>query len=266
MSDLLGAESEPDLVVCSTVPVDEAVIREFRAEPSEIRGGDSAKLSWTVVGAESISISNVENEPDFRPPLPLTGMGNVRPVDTTTYVLTACNILNECVSSQAIVRVRPDAPKITFFRANPSQIRRGETTTLEWEVVDPGDASVSVRVDNLDTALVQPPPSELSLKGNIQVQPQDSLTYTLTATSDRGEFVTAQATVIVRPAVPKIIFFRALPPEIRTGGRSQLEWEVDGPAGTHVTLDNLDTVPEDVPVPEKFDLKDDITVAPERTT
>ena len=81
---------------------------------------------------------------------------------------------------------KPPAPAITQFTAEPSAIQRGQSSTLRWEVS--GDIS-SVSIDQSIGAVQN--------TGSRQVYPQDSTTYTLTATDPHGQTKTAQLTIQV---------------------------------------------------------------------
>ena len=85
----------------------------------------------------------------------------------------------------------PKAPTVAQFTAEPSSIQRGQSATLRWEVS--GDVtSVSI---NQSIGTVRS-------TGSRQISPNNSTTYTLTATGPGGS-VTASATVsVVTPPPP----------------------------------------------------------------
>ena len=95
--DSFGRASAPDAVVLSSLRADQPVILKFRANPSETRLGESSQLEWEVSNADSITISNVQVGTALNPE---NGSTPVSPIDTTTYILTACNLVNECVSGR----------------------------------------------------------------------------------------------------------------------------------------------------------------------
>jgi peptidoglycan-associated lipoprotein len=84
----------------------------------------------------------------------------------------------------------PQAPVIAQFAAEPASIQRGQSSTLRWEVT--GNAT-SVAI-NQGIGTVQG-------TGNQRVQPNDSTTYTLSATGPGGT-VTSSATVTVTAPPP----------------------------------------------------------------
>jgi peptidoglycan-associated lipoprotein len=84
----------------------------------------------------------------------------------------------------------PKAPVIAQFAAEPTSIQRGQSATLRWQVT--GDAtsiSINQGVGNVQAT------------GNSRVQPDDSTTYTLTASGPGGS-VTSSATVSVQAPPP----------------------------------------------------------------
>lgn len=69
----------------------------FSASPSNITGGQSSVLAWTVTGATSISIDNGVGN------VAAGGSKTVSPAQTTTYTLTATNSVGAVVSKVTIV-------------------------------------------------------------------------------------------------------------------------------------------------------------------
>ncbi|MGA9626145.1 MAG: OmpA family protein, partial [Bryobacteraceae bacterium] len=65
----------------------------------------------------------------------------------------------------------PKAPVVAQFAAEPSSIQRGESSTLRWEVTgDTTNISINQGIGTVRST------------GSQRVQPNDSTTYTLTAT------------------------------------------------------------------------------------
>src|SRR5271157_1684160 len=79
----------------------------------------------------------------------------------------------------------PKAPVIAQFVAEPASIHRGQSSTLRWEVTgDTTNISINQGIGTVRST------------GNQRVQPNDSTSYTLTATGPGGT-VTGAATVNV---------------------------------------------------------------------
>ena len=82
----------------------------------------------------------------------------------------------------------PKAPVVAQFAAEPSSIQRGESSTLRWEVTgDTTNISINQGIGTVRNT------------GNQRVMPNDSTTYTLTATGPGGT-ITGSATVTVTVA------------------------------------------------------------------
>jgi len=79
-------------------------------------------------------------------------------------------------------------PTINSFAASPTNINRGERTTLSWDVSD------------ADTITIQPKIGTAGASGSLQLSPDASVTYTLTATNQSGS-VTGSVTVTVTTPV-----------------------------------------------------------------
>jgi hypothetical protein len=121
-----GGSASATASVAVTVP-DPPVIDSFTASPTTIDPGDSATLTWSVTGAEEVSIA-----PGFAS-LPASGTVSVSPGTSTTFTLTADNAGGSV--SQAVlltVEAPPEAPEITL---NPADVRllAGETATFTVE-------------------------------------------------------------------------------------------------------------------------------------
>jgi peptidoglycan-associated lipoprotein len=86
--------------------------------------------------------------------------------------------------------VKPTTPAVAQFSAEPTNIQRGQSATLRWEVT--GNVT-SVSIDNAIGTVQN--------IGNRRVFPSDSTTYTLTATGPGGS-VTSSVTVTVTAQPP----------------------------------------------------------------
>ena len=230
--DSFGTASAPDAVVISSLRADQPAILNFRANPSEIRLGESSQLEWEVSNADSITISNVQGSIALNPE---NGNTPVSPIDTTTYILTACNVVNECVSAEATVLVRPDIPEIVRFAAVPPEIRLGDCSVLQWET----RGASRVFVTNLTSGGA---PVNVNTSDQLVVCPQRTTTYSLTATNDRGEIVSSDVTIVVRPNLPIITQFTATPPEIRLGETTDLCWTMENVVQASITNTPTGTV------------------------
>lgn len=216
--------SDTDVKLVTAIRLEQPVIVEFTADPTEIRVGDASVLTYRVENAEMVNITNVDgNDLD-----PAMGSIQVMPVESTTYVLTACNAVNECANAEATVLVRPDFPRIVRFVAQDSDLRQGESTTLEWET----EGATRVTLTNGGSGEV----AEVAVDGMLVVTPEVTTTFVLTATNDRGEVVQASLTIRVRPAdLVQIDSFTAEPTELRGSGEVTLRWMTTGATSVLIT-------------------------------
>lgn len=215
-------------VSISNVPI----ISTFKADPASVSAGKATTLSWEVFGASSININQ--------------GIGGVssknsvvvKPLETTTYILTADNgyksMTEEVTVTVDTSSITPTttaneittAPIIATFTLVPSAITLGDNTTLTWDVM--GARSVSI-IPGIGTV-----PST----GYAFLIPAGPTTYTLTAINSFGtETATASVTISTDPTgtLPVINAFNASPSTISAGGASTLTWDIAG--ATVITID-----------------------------
>jgi len=95
----------------------------------------------------------------------------------------------------------PKAPVISQFTAEPSSIQRGQSSTLRWEVS--GDVT-SISIDQ-GIGTVQ-------ATGNRRVSPNESATYTLTATGPGGPSTGSVTVTVSAPPPPPPPPAETLPP------------------------------------------------------
>jgi hypothetical protein len=205
------------------------VIDSFNASPASISAGESSSLSWTVSGANTVSIDQGIGN------VALTGTREVTPGVTTIYTLTASNSAGGVTATTQVIvtgAVPPPTmglPVINSFSATPPIISLGNPTSLSWNVSNATSVSI-----NHGVGTVAP-------SGSTIVSPPTTTTYILTASNINGS-LTATALVQVsgvpsQPSgLPVINYFTASPPFISAGGSSLLRWDVS--YATSVTIDN----------------------------
>jgi peptidoglycan-associated lipoprotein len=86
--------------------------------------------------------------------------------------------------------VKPNAPTISEFVAEPRRIERGQSAVLRWEVRD----ATRIQIDQgMGT---------VSASGKRTISPNNSITYTLTATGDGGTATAAATLSVTAPSPP----------------------------------------------------------------
>ncbi len=225
----------------STASPAAVIIQQFSANPATILPGQQSTLTWVIMNATSATISPGVGNVD-----PHTGSVSVSPSATTTYTLSATGA-NGTINQSVTVTVGPAPagnPQILRFEANPVSITPGQSSTLSWTTTGASTVTIS--------GLGNEP-----LNGSATVTPQQTTTYTLTATSSDGKSVTAPVTVIVAPLnVPQILTFVANPPVIDAGTSTKLCWQVTGATNITITPD----------VGTNLNPNDCATVTPQTTT
>ena len=162
----------------------------FRAQPTDIRPGSMARLSWKTVSAARCTLSWRAGSEEVA----VTGSKCVQPSDTTIYTLTAQGGLGPVVSAQTAIVV--DRVKIIVFRGPTVRIRPGGKAELVWrtesatrcELRADGvmvDANAPLRADPDSPFLVSPT--------------KDQTAYTLFAYDAQREYVQSQVTVFLQP-------------------------------------------------------------------
>ena len=205
-----------------------------QAWPYDIKVGASSTLSWTTVGASSLTIDDGDAQT-----APITvastdiaaGSRMVTPPATTDYSLKATAADGQAAYCTGRVTLW-EAPVIEVFRADPEDINEGEVTRLSWGTthttsveIDQGIGSVSV-VDG----------------GYVDVAPARTTPYTLMATNrawEGSDGVTAEVEVRVapNPGGPTITCSPASSDLFR-GNSETLEWTTTG--ATSLTIDDGD--------------------------
>ncbi len=210
-----GWDSQGTVVVAfkvgNTQPPQNCTIDNFNANPTSITAGASSVLSWNTTGCASVKLNNSN--------VSLDGSQTVSPTTTTTYTLKAYNsagALMDTDSKTVTVNTVVLNCSINSFTASPTTINAGQYSILNWKTTNCSNVSISPLNYNVPTT------------GTQQIWPNQTTTYTLTATGSNGGVQTKSVTVNVNGAastVCKINSFEASPSSIQNGGTSVLSWE-----------------------------------------
>ncbi len=193
-----------------------AKILFFVANPPNITSGQTSQLSWSVINADTITLSSVGT-------VSATSNVTVAPTVTTTYTLTAKNATSTDTAT-AVVVVNAAKTSLLFCFATPTNIMAGETATINYGT------------QNADSVSITPGIGKVGNSGNVAVSPTSTTTYTVTATGAGGTD-SCSVTVSVTPGqLPRIIRFSNAPNTIHTGENSTLFWVVEN--ADKVTIDN----------------------------
>jgi len=171
------------------------------SSPETIILGETTTLSWSSANADAVLI-----EPGIGP-VPSSGNVTVLPSETTTYTITASGPGGIATSAVMVTVLNPPAVEMT---ATPGSIIIGESAILAWTSM------------YADRVLIEPGVGSFPAGGSISVSPNQTTSYTITATGPGGNS-TAAVTVVVNFPEPTISF-SADPETIQAGESSTLSW------------------------------------------
>jgi len=103
-------------------------------------------------------------------------------------------------------------PRVTAFTATPQGINRGESSTLNWQI------------DNADEVTISGIGSVNNQTGTQKVSPTETTVYTLTAKNSVGE-TTATVAVVVNTPEPTFLRCGVTPANIVQGETASLAWQ-----------------------------------------
>jgi hypothetical protein len=171
---LAGCTQKPPTVKQVAAPA----ISSFSASPASIINGTTTTLSWSTAGATSVAIT-----PGTFASTSANGSVVLSPTATTTYTLTATNTTGSVTATVIVTVTQPTLPTINSFTASPTSITLGGISTLSW--TSSGATTLNIAPGNL---------ASTSATGSVNVSPETTTTYVLTATNAAGS-VTASAKV-----------------------------------------------------------------------
>ena len=158
-------------------------IGTFSASPASIIAGTSTTLNWATLGATGVAVT-----PGTFASTLASGSVVLSPTATTTYTLTATNTTGTATSTVTVTVTQPSLPTISSFTASPTSITLGGISTLNWTTS--GATTLNIAPGNL---------ASTSASGTVNVSPETTTTYVLTATNAAGS-VTASAKVTLTAA------------------------------------------------------------------
>jgi len=230
---------------------------QFAANPEVIQQGECSTLSWSTSNVQAVYVYD-QGEPWQENGVPGTGQRTVCPVTTTSYEMRVLKTDGSVELRQVAVYVTPNvnAPVISRFTAEPSQILEGQCATVQWTV----DGQVN-RVTLTRNGQVIRDPAPIS--GSFVDCPPGTgqQTYILSATGSGGTssavdyimiLVATETPPTATPTVPApqppiVEYFSVNPSQIELGQCVKIAWSVGGGAtSVQIKRDNaiiLDNAP-----------------------
>jgi len=131
-------------------------IANFEVEPSVIVEGETANLSWIVIGGKTVNIdNNIGN-------VSLTGSRIIMPISTTTYTLTAFNATTTLSATTQIVVLPAEEPwpnettsiSLEIYSEKPATREiKWEVTEIEGDLVDGESLTIELLKEDLTLEL-----------------------------------------------------------------------------------------------------------------
>ena len=198
----------------ATVTVKEGnrpTIDSFTATPATIVKGQTSKLSWDVRDAKTVTIDSGVGKVNSK-----SGTFNVKPNVTTTYMLTASNLVGDTTATATVKVI--GKPEIVWFASSNDAgdpINRTEKAWLMWSVGGADYVDIDKGIGRVNAS-----------GGSKAVSPDSNTTYTLTAVNNAGT-ESATATVGVTDK-PRIRTFGATPAAVIAGQAVNFCWACAG--------------------------------------
>jgi hypothetical protein len=225
-----GSGNSTASVTLNVSSSDAPIITTFSASSTSIKSGEISTLTWDIIGAKSINISQGIGGVASK------GSAQVTPAATTVYTLIAASDYGSATRSVTVTvdttgissgpAITKNPPAINTFTASQSSIMLGDNITLTWAVEGARTLSISPGVGTVPSS------------GWTMVIPSATTIYKLSAANTFGT-QTAEVEVTVNRLtdgiVPVIKSFAAQPSSISEGGTSILSWNIKG--ATVYTID-----------------------------
>ena len=203
-------------------------VLSFSVNPTAIRPNGQSELCYEVENAASVRIEpNIgERKPATQECLTVTA------AQTTKYVLTVVAADGATTSQEIILNVEEMPPLAEVLRFEVQrQNGPGGPDDIQFRLCYEVRNAEHAEIDNDGGAVVLNRPNCQPIK------PQQTTTYTLTATGSDGKTVTRQATADATkppPLPPQVLSFTAEPPSIVAGDKTELRFELKDASGVQI--------------------------------
>ncbi len=211
-------------------------IVDFSATPQSVVRGESTTLSWNVLGADTLELTDLDGQVvDISGKDTQQDSVEVTVNANTSYTLEATNA-EGTVSRAVMVLTRP-ALVINSFTATPELFDAGERVVLSWSISGPleGISIFDDKGNTLDTSMSN------AAAGSLFLDPVEGATFRLTALGRDGQMDQATVTIAPRPDPPAIVEFATPTPEVASGDTVTLRWITNGGASVEI-VDDMGTM------------------------
>ena len=213
--------------------------------PIQVTAGDPLTLTWEASAFTTVDITAIYANADRDPePVNLEGLDGesnlIVPSSDVTYKVVGHNLLSRFLpflvnESSITFDVERIYPEIEKFEPKVSRVMVGEYAILEWNVKNANNLKIFVdpplsdgdQID-LNGQLSGMRSIELPKEANFsfRLEVENTASDTSSDSSFQVEAFVPTPTHTPLPPPPKVMYFRAYPPEIVLGQEVTLEWEV----------------------------------------
>ncbi len=175
---------------------------QISASPDIIQKGQTSQISWSSAHADTVTI---------QPGIGLvaqSGSITIAPETTTRYTITATGLGGTATAGTAITVIC--LPPAIEFSATPQTLPAGQSAVLTWNIA------------HSDTCEIQPDIGKVDNTGSVTVTPENTITYTLTATGTGGTSSADIAIMVNQP--PAIILEKPDQTNTETDASCRIEW------------------------------------------
>lgn len=223
-----GSGEDDDVILSLVSTAGRPSINTFTALPPGIAVGESTTLRWEVGAFDNLTIA-----PGVGSVSGATSNGagsvDVSPTSTTTYELLLEN--NGASIQSSVTVVVGEAPIIEAFSASPATIVPGDSSNLEWVVAGANTVSIELNVGSVASS------------GTVNVTPDETTMYTLTATNGNGTTIAEVVLTVDAVLASQIMNFDAAAPgqvngaifDVITGASFDLKTTVVQPVSSFTT-------------------------------
>lgn len=287
---LIASGSGKEKVAMCTVKVEEEdlLISSFDASPDSIKPGESAVLNWHVSGVSNVIIEpdvgtvepagtlkvspstttsykltasngdkedvayctvtveetplppeeNITSEDDITSKGDSTSENDIASEDENTMT-QAEDLPSGEEESTSEELDSEDLPSIVSFNADPDDVVKEESSNLTWSVSEATEISISPGI------------GDVSLTGSQRIFPEETTTYTLTATNEAGSVTASKIVYVEEPSASTSPVAIGTPEQVspvngeefdNSTAQAALKWKtVSGAASYTVAIDSYDS-------------------------
>ena len=239
---------------------DAPTISAFSAQPAQVATGAMATLSWSVQGAQTLTLTDDRGMSYDISARSLTqDTLQVTVPQTTRYTLVATNATGMDSADALVMAGSPVT--ITSFNAAMMSVTQGQSVELSWVTQD----ATSVTVMASDGAMISTLGKNVGMD-SVSVRPSaPGTTYTLIANGFAGP-VSATVTVTVTGATVSVDTLTASPNPAQRGAPVTLAWTTSGAASATMTFMGASGATGSVDLMGKVVSADSVMVTPTEDT